>query len=195
MGRKKTKTRVSKFKYYSVIVSRIIEMFFVFTMFIVVPCIFPSATYEELTDAVITIDKIQHISGTRTSRSCYMITSTDGVKYFVYSIEGRRAITKKEIKVGDVCSIKYMYWFFENNVKELKIGDKEYISYGEGNSTVYTVIIIGILYCLLLYGALVIWRKITYYKKDKPKRIKTNKDKPRKKSKWKKGRKGKDKRK
>ena len=132
MGRKKTKTRVSKFKYYSVIVSRIIEMFFVFTMFIVVPCIFPSATYEELTDAVITIDKIQHISGTRTSRSCYMITSTDGVKYFVYSIEGRRAITKKEIKVGDVCSIKYMYWFFENNVKELRIGDKEYISYGEG---------------------------------------------------------------
>ena len=85
MGRKKTKTRVSKFKYYSVIVSRIIEMFFVFTMFIVVPCIFPSATYEELTDAVITIDKIQHISGTRTSRSCYMITSTDGVKYLLRS--------------------------------------------------------------------------------------------------------------
>jgi len=46
-----------------------------------------------------------------------------------------------------------------------------------------------------LLGALVIWRKITYYKKDKPKRIKTNKDKSRKKSKWKKGRKGKDKRK
>lgn len=88
-----------------------------------------------------------------------------------------------------------MYWFFENNVKELRIGDKEYISYGEGNSTVYTVIIIGILYCLLIYGALVIWRKITYYKKDKPKRIKANSDKPRKKKKWKEGRKGKNRRK
>lgn len=195
MGRKKTKTRVSKFKYYSVIVSRIIEMIFVFTMFIVVPCIAANKTYEDLTEAVITIDKIQHISGTRTSRSCYMITSTDGVKYFVYKNEGLKAITKKEIKVGDVCSIKYMYWFFENNVQELKIGDKEYIPYGEGGNTGYIIITIGILCCLLIYGALVIWRKITYYKKDKPKRIKTNKDKPRKKSKWKKERKGKNKRK
>ncbi len=32
MGRKKAKNRVSKFKYYSVIVSRIIEMIFVFTI-------------------------------------------------------------------------------------------------------------------------------------------------------------------
>lgn len=195
MGRKKTKTRVSKFKYYSVIVSRIIEMIFVFTVFIVVPCIAANKTYEDLTEAVITIDKIQHISGTRTSRSCYMITSTDGNKYFVYKNEGLKAITKKEIKVGDVCSIKYMYWFFENNVQELKIGDIEYIPYGEGGNTGYIIIIIGILCYLLIYGALVIWRKITYYKKDKPKRIKTNKDKPRKKSKWRKGRKGKNRRK
>lgn len=91
MGRKKEKNRVSKFEYYNVIVFLIIEMIFVCTMFIVVPCIAANKTYEDLTEAVITIDKIQHISGTRTSRSCYMITSTDGVKYFVYSREGLRA--------------------------------------------------------------------------------------------------------
>ena len=66
MGRKKAKNRVSIFKYYSVIVSRIIEMIFVFTMFIVVPCIAANRTYEDLTDAVITIDRIKYISGTRT---------------------------------------------------------------------------------------------------------------------------------
>ena len=97
MGRKKEKNRESKFEYYNVIVFLIIEMIFVCTMFIVVPCIAANKTYEDLTEAVITIDKIQHISGTRTSRSCYMITSTDGVKYFVYSREGLRAITKNEI--------------------------------------------------------------------------------------------------
>lgn len=66
MGRKKAKNMVSKFKYYSVIVSRIIEMIFVFTMFIVVPYIAANRTYEDLTDAVITIDRIKYISGTRT---------------------------------------------------------------------------------------------------------------------------------
>ena len=66
MGRKKAKNRASTFKDYSVIVSRIIEIIFVFTMFIVVPYIAANRTYEDLTDAVITIDRIKYISGTRT---------------------------------------------------------------------------------------------------------------------------------
>ena len=62
-------------------------------------------------------------------------------------------------------------------------------------ATISIMIIIGICLCLFEYGILVLWKKSTFFEKDKPKYVRTNKAKSHKKKKWKKGRKGKDKRK
>lgn len=193
MGHNKKRNTISSKKYYGVIITIAALMVFTAAFFTVVPCIAANTTYEDLTDAVITIDKIRYFSKAEASSSCYVITSTDGNKYFVVSREGFKAIKNGAIKEGDICSIKYIYWFFQDIIQELKIDNVEYISYEQFSSRGY--IIIGICLCLFEYGILVLWRKSTFFEKDKPKYVRTNKAKPHKKKKWKKGRKGKDKRK
>ena len=129
MGHNKKRNTISSKKYYGVIITIAALMVFTVAFFTVVPCIAANTTYEDLTDAVITIDKIRYFSKAEASSSCYVITSTDGNKYFVVSREGFKAIKNGAIKEGDICSIKYIYWFFQDIIQELKIDNVEYISY------------------------------------------------------------------
>ena len=134
MGHNKKRNTISSKKYYGVIITIAALMVFTVAFFTVVPCIAANTTYEDLTDAVITIDKIRYFSKAEASSSCYVITSTDGNKYFVVSREGFKAIKNGAIKEGDICSIKYIYWFFQDIIQELKIDNVEYISYEQFSS-------------------------------------------------------------
>lgn len=155
MGHKKR--RISKKEYNRV--RNVIIMFIALmgTCLIALPCFFPSPEYNELTDATITIDSIKSVAASRYISSHYIIIANDGNRYYVNDHEGCKAITRKEIKEGDVCSVKFVHWINKNKIKELKIGDVEYISYAEPNPNSF--IIAGIVFCLIGCALLFLWRK------------------------------------
>ena len=62
MGHNKKRNTISSKKYYGVIITIAALMVFTAAFFTVVPCIAANTTYEDLTDAVITIDKIRYFS-------------------------------------------------------------------------------------------------------------------------------------
>ena len=155
MGHKKR--RMSKKEYNRVRNALIIFTAMMGWCLIVLPCVFPSPEYNELTDATITIDSIKSVAASRYVPSYYIIIATDGNRYYVNDNEGRKAITRKEIKEGDMCSVKFAHWNNKNKIKELKIGDAEYISYAESNPN--SSIIAGIVFCLIGCALLCLWRK------------------------------------
>ena len=155
MGHKKR--RMSKKEYNRVRNALIIFTAMMGWCLIILPCVFPSPEYNELTDATITIDSIKSVAASRYVPSYYIIIATDGNRYYVNDNEGRKAITRKEIKEGDICSVKFAHWNNKNKIKELKIGDVEYISYAESNPN--SSIIAGIVFCLIGCALLCLWRK------------------------------------